>query len=303
MRRWNITANNTMKKNLLWCAIVMLLLASCSSNDPDQTKKQILGKSFKNYWVQTYTHSVHETQTIVSFPHERVCHIYIVGHEYSDNGDNDSYTRNLYFEYKVNGNNITLFDLVTEEIEDQFTFVYTNGKLIHGSDEYTENGTVEMDYSLGNRLPPEGERTYLEEGWYESGSLEGTVRSYAAGCIEMGDVNGLRNLPEKLRSTSLDYYDHVAGMHVADRTTVESTIADFSTTRPSAYYATQTYSIGTTTVTYYFFYVTYLDSYQYRLIDNEMYLLASDGTWQKGWGSLIDGEKVEYNGGYVWGNN
>ena len=276
------------------CLALPFLFAACSSDEPggggggSNDSSKVLGKSFKTYDVTEYSHSVQETTTYVEFPHSRVCRVrdYVTESGYN----NDSYSFTNYYEYVVKGNEIIVTDVEWEE--EQYRFKLSGGNLKRGNTVYVANGSVELDYSLDEKLPPEGERTYFDVGWYVAKSIEQDYSALASDYVRMGDIQGLRDLPE------LYYYEEPMGKHVVDKHTLEPAYIGISTNRPSNYYATQTYRVGSQSVTFYFYFASKEDSYPYRIVDGIVYLRTKDGSWKKG--MLMDSEKIGYNGGYEY---
>ena len=269
----------------------------------------MLGKSFKNYYVTEYSRSVNETTTILSFPHKSVCRIHEYWQEYWDDGDKESATWNKYYGYTVKGNNIYLYDLDTED--EYGTYTISGSSLLYGSDVYLDNGTVELDPSLDNRIPPEGKRSYIPTGWYDGGLLQPYVAMLAGPCYDYGDYNGMRNVPQEV-----DEFlgGTTSGIHVVDEHTIETAFQAVTLTRCDAY-DTLTYG----SYTYYFYFYSAYYTYSYRLIEGTVYLKDNDGVWAKAGtysesngilsigspndelvcsGSYGGFKRVNYNGGY-----
>ncbi len=301
-----------MKKSIWLALLLPLLFFSCNTNSPTNNgdNNKVLGKSFKNYYVSDYSHgSFDEATTIVSFPHLRVCRVYAHWHTYWDDGEEERSSRNDYYGYSVKGNNVVFYDLDTEE--ELWTYVLSGDMLIDGSDVYLDNGTVELDSSLDNRIPPEGNRSYIPTGWYDSGYLEYLVDHEARFMYAAGDNWGLKNLPQEIENEIWNY-GHASGLHIVDDHTIETAFQAVTLTRCDSY-DTQTYG----SYTYYFYFHSAFYSYSYRLIDGTIYLRDDDGIWAtagtyyESTGAIDIGApndelitigngftKVNYNGGY-----
>lgn len=302
-------------KKVLFLAFVFpfILLCSCEQQNALDVNA-VLGKAFKNRDVSQGTSTVDDYTTFFEFPHERVCRKRFFGHTYWLNADDiDDYSSGEgYYEYIIDGNQIILKDLATEE--EEYTLQYSRGRLTLGSMVYTECGSVELDATLGNRLPPAGKRTYLPVGWYDSGYLEAHVKYLAEGMAMIGDEKGLQSLPEYILKENLD----ASAIHVVDDQTVETALPAISLARRKDYFAQQTYSTGARSFTYYFYFHMYYGSYKYRLVDGIIYVnnirngkWENMGTYEEGsdviyMGAINDElvaygngfHKVNYNGGY-----
>lgn len=303
-----------MKKSIYLLLLVPFLMLGCKqNNEPGEgDKSKVLGKSFKNYSVTQYSSSTEEYTSIVSFPHERVCKIYTYGTSYWYDGDVESGSFNSYYEYNVKGNEVILIDLDTEE--ESYRFKYQNGNLVLGSDVYVDNGTVEMDPSLDNRIPPEGKRSYVPVGWYDCGYMEFYVKSQASFMYAAGNNNGLSRLPQEIAN---DWEILPSAIRVADNNCIQTVFPAISLSYHNSY-ATQTYG----NYIYYFYFDDYLETYKYRLIDGNFYLKNDNGEWVAAGtyddatktlaigvpsGTLIgmgDGfHKINYNGDYYSSHN
>ena len=181
------------------------------------------------------------------------------------------------------------------------------------SDVYLDNGTVELDPSLDNRIPPEGKRSYIPTGWYDSGVMERLVDDFAGPTYACGDDYGMRTYVLQMVDELLG--GQASGIHVVDDNTLETAFQAVTLTRCDSY-NTQTYG----SYTYYFYFHSVSSSYSYRLIEGTVYLKDNDGVWAKAGtysesddiislsiGSPIIDEliwegsgfkRVNYNGGY-----
>lgn len=314
MGRWDITANLSMKRYLYVLVSLLIIVSACKSKGNKNSYGEIdnsvlIGKSFKNYSAETYSHSAEEYTIVISFPHERVCSYYSYGKTYWDDGDVDRYSSTIHYGYRVSGNKVILINTETDDVE--YTFTYSGDNLTNTETQevFTYNGTVEIDPELGKMIPPDGKRTYIPVGWYDSGYLENLVDYYASDMAAAGDSYGLRNLPSELRDK--EYY--ASAVRIVDEKTLQ-TVYPAITTSIHDYYKTKVYG---GMIMYYFYFDTYLGTYPYKVIDGVIFVRNYNGEWlvmgeytngsDNFWFGSINDElislnstfrKVNYNGGY-----
>ncbi len=227
--------------------------------------------------------------------------IYIYGYEDSY-GDRDRWSKEENLSYTVEGNTI-----ITEEISEWgygLTLTYSGGNLIDGSDVYVYDGTVDLDPSLDNTVLPEGKRSYIPEGWYESGRAESWFELNVNGYIQAGDIVRIAR-----EANSNPYLGDYTAIHIADENTIEFAAATCSTQKPSTgYYATKNYGDWENNCTVYFYYTYATETLKYKMVDDVVYVKTDQG-WLK-YSIVVSNnsiatqlftyKKINYSGGYAW---
>ncbi len=122
-----------------------------------------------------------------------------------------------------------------------------------------------------------GARAYLPVGWYVRDACVEWVDMQMDTYSAAGDAYG----PTRLEEES-PFDTETDGVHVIDRSTFETTLSAFSLNRPkNGYYASKTYYVNRKSFTFYFYFATYIDRYEYKIENDILYVTPeNEENWQ-----------------------
>jgi len=299
-----------MKKSirLMPCLVMALGVFACNKSGGNgaggDVATQILGKEYMCYEVFESSGLPAESTTHISFISRSVCNVFHYGYDWDYDFKKDSWSYDEKPGYEVRDGVIVTEPLAWNQEGLRLRLVAGNLVSVDNSSEvYLYHGTVELDSSTD---PPQGDRSIIPVGWYESGSYEDYVKTQAGYCQATGDYEGLANLPNQVSGRG-----GITGIHVVNETTFETTIGAISTRQPSSYYAKQNFSVGSRSCTFYFYYAYPFATYTYRILDGKLYLKNKNDVWEeegpcKISGNTLEGiffdslKKVNYSGDYEW---
>lgn len=286
----------------------LALLGSCSKNaqsaEDNDIADLIVGKSFRceGVSISEGTSAGEDTKTI-SFISPYICTFSNYGWEVNIYNGKEHWSFEYTLEYTMQNGEIFL-----EQNEDGYytdRFSYDNGRLVSTFTgevyEFVENIGINNRYD-----PPQGERTYIPTGWYESGAFEGYIKRQADGAVSAGDFGYLQSLSND------NVFSGISGIRVVDDNTFETAAPGVTSKNPpGGYYATQRYTVGTRSITFYFYYAYCFQQYRYRIVDGDLYLRGDDYIWKKEGACTVSRDKlqgvifdecsrVNFNGDYAW---